>query len=141
MGTTSVMDLRPAIQYWKGLRPAFPELLNRGPAGAVEDPFAKKQKEYDSRMKPVRTFPETSVLMAGCVATALNSSSDWHSFPFDEFYLICVGSTLVGIEGKKYKMGNDTLVLIRQGEKRGYWNVHHENPTFASGKSCHQATL
>jgi hypothetical protein len=125
------MDLNPNLMTCKGLRPIFADVLNKQQARLPADGRTfQTQKINELSMKPVRSFPETKVLMAGCVATTPNSSSDWHSFPFDEFYLISGGTTSVGIEGKKHKLGNDTLILIRQGEKRGYWNIYNENPTF-----------
>jgi len=121
------MELNPNTALCKGLPPALLDVFSK--QFRAQDVSTKKNSDL-SMMKPVRNFPETKVLMAGCVATTPNSSSDWHSFPFDEFYLISGGSTCVGIEGKKHKLDNDTLVLIRQGEKRGYWNIYNENPTF-----------
>jgi helix-turn-helix protein len=124
------MDLNTTIATCKGLRPVFPNVFSKELRGQAAARLFQPNQPNDLSMKPVRSFPDTKVLMAGCVATTPNSSSDWHSFPFDEFYLISGGNTCVGIDGKKHKLGNDTLILIRQGEKRAYWNIYQENPTF-----------
>lgn len=129
-----VAAINPCMLHYGGLRAFLPDVwkLHKEAQPPLDDRHFGNHShpQSPSLMKKSRSSPETQVLMAGCVATTQNSHSDWHSFPFDEFYLISGGATSVGIAGKKHKMGDNTLILIRQGEKRGYWNTYGDNPTF-----------
>jgi len=71
---------------------------------------------------------EARVLVAACLATQFNTTSNWHTVAYDEFYLVTEGSLHVGLAGEKRKIAPDTLILIQNGESRGHWSIPNQNP-------------
>ncbi len=77
----------------------------------------------------IRETPaEARVLVAACLATQLGSFGSWHTVAYDEFYLVTEGSIYAGLAEEKVKIAPDTLILVHNGESRGFWNVSNQNP-------------
>src|SRR5262245_25039546 len=73
-------------------------------------------------------FRAPTPLATLCLPTQCGGSSDWQSQRSDALFLITGGKTRVGLCGEKKIVAENSALLVREGENRGYWNINGNAP-------------